>query len=89
MKISASETQQIDNYILQKMPVQNRLVFDARMILNPALREDVKWQGKVHELVQLRGRKQLLAQIKKVEQKVFSMPEYSSFRQRLWSWFGK
>ena len=89
MKTSAPDTENIDRYLLQQLPPGDKLVFDARLMLCPHLQETVEWQRKVHQLVQLRGRKQLQMQIKAVEQLVFSQPEYSGFRQKVLRWFGK
>lgn len=88
MKTSASDTVQIDHYLLQQLPPGDQLVFDAKLMLCPELKDSVEWQRKVHQLVQLRGRQQLKAQIKGVEQLVFSQPEYNSFRQRISRLFG-
>ena len=89
MKTSASENQHIDRYLLQQLSPGHKLVFDARLMLCPELKETVEWQRKVHQLVQLRGRQKLQAQIKAVEQKVFTQPEYSGFRQKLFRLFGR
>ena len=89
MKTSVYNTGEIDSYLLQQLPPGNKLVFDAKLMLCPELLETVEWQRKVHHLVQLRGRQQLKAQINAVEQMVFSMPEYSSFRQKIWRLFSK
>jgi hypothetical protein len=89
MKTSAFDTEQIDRYLLQQLPPGEKLVFDAKLMLCPQLRETVEWQCKVHQLVQLRGRRQLKAQIKAAEQMIFSQPEYSGFRQKVLRWFSK
>jgi hypothetical protein len=89
MKTSATDTPHIDRYLLQQLPAGDKLVFDAKLMLCPELYETVEWQRKVHQLVQLRGRQQLKAQIKGVEQLVFSQPEYSGFRQRILRLFGR
>lgn len=89
MKTSAFNTEHIDCYLLQQLPPGDKLVFDAKLVLCPQLQETVEWQHKVHQLVQLRGRRQLKAQIKAAEQMVFSQPEYSGFRQKVLQWFGK
>jgi len=89
MKTSASDTQHIDRYLLQQLPAGNKLVFDAKLMLCPELEDTVEWQRKVHQLVRLRGKMQLKSQIKAVEQMVFSQPEYSSFRQKILSIFGR
>ena len=89
MKTSAFDTEHIDSYLLQQLPPGDKLVFDARLMLCPKLQETVEWQHKVHQLVQIRGRQQLKAQIKAAEQRVFGQPEYSGFRQKVLRWFGK
>lgn len=89
MKTSATDTTQIDRYLLQQLPAGDKLVFDARLMLCPQLQDTVSWQRKVHQLVRIRGRQQLKAQIKGVEEIVFSQPEYSGFRQKVLRWFGR
>lgn len=89
MKISAPDTQQIDRYLLGQMPAGDKLVFDAKLVLCPELNETAEWQRKVHQLVQLRGRQQLRAQIRAAEQMVFSQLQHSSFRQKVLRWFNK
>jgi hypothetical protein len=89
MKTSAFDTEQIDRYLLQQLPPGDKLVFNAKLMLSPELLETVEWQHKVHQLVQLRGRLQLKAQIKATEQMVFSQPEYSPFKKKVLRWFGK
>lgn len=53
MKTSASDTVQIDHYLLQQLPPGDQLVFDAKLMLCPELKDSVEWQRKVHQLVQL------------------------------------
>ncbi|MDT3403116.1 hypothetical protein [Mucilaginibacter terrae] len=87
MKISVSDSRQIDLYLLKQLAPQDKLLMDARFVLNPALHQTLQWQYQVHVLVQMRGRKQLKEQIKAVEEKFFIAPEYISFRERIWRLF--
>jgi len=87
MKTSVSDTRQIDLYLLKQLRPGDKLVMDARFVLNPELNETMQWQQQVHQLVQMRGRKQLKAQIKMVEEKMFTAPEHVSFRERVWRLF--
>jgi hypothetical protein len=89
MKTSASETRLIDNYIQKQLPPADQLVFEARLLLCPELSDTVRWQQQVHQLVMLRGRKQLKEQIKMVEQKIFSEPLHQTFRNRIYRLFKK
>jgi hypothetical protein len=89
MKTSASDTRLIENYIQKQLPPSDQLVFEARLLLSPELSETLKWQQQVQQLVKLHGRKQLKAQIKLVEQKVFTEPAHQTFRDRLYRLFKK
>jgi hypothetical protein len=89
MKTSASETRLVENYIQKQLPPADQLVFEARLLLCPELNEKLKWQQQVHQLIKLRGRKQLKEQIKTVEQKIFTQPAYQTFRDKLYGLFKK
>jgi hypothetical protein len=89
MKTSASDTCLLENYIQKQLPPADQLVLEARLLLSPELSETLKWQQQVQQLVKLRGRKQLKAQIKLVEQKVFTEPAHQTFRDRLYRLFKK
>lgn len=87
MKTSVNDTRQIDLYLLKQLAPEDKLLMDARFVLNTDLHEILQWQQQVHALVQMRGRKQLKAQIKTVEEKLFTAPEHVSFRERVWRLF--
>ncbi len=89
MKTSASETRLIENYIQKQLPPADQLVFEARLLLSPELTVTLKWQRQVHELVKLRGRRQLKAQIELVEQKIFKQPAYQTFRDNIYRLYKK
>lgn len=89
MKTSASDTRLIESFIQKQLAPADQLVFEARLLLIPELNETLNWQQQVQQLVKLRGRKQLKAQIKLVEQKVFTEPAHQTFRDRLYRLFKK
>jgi len=89
MKTSASDTRLIESFIQKQLAPADQLVFEARLLLSPELNETLNWQQQVQQLVKLRGRKQLKAQIKLVEQKVFTEPAHQTFRDRLYRLFKK
>lgn len=60
------EVQIIDKYLLNTMSHTSRLVFQARMLLQPELKEKVRWQRKAHAFLQWasrRSKKEELASI--------------------------
>jgi len=51
------EIQEIDRYLFQQMTRTDRLVFQARMILQPELKEKVRLQRKAHAFLRWCSRK--------------------------------
>jgi hypothetical protein len=89
MKTFASEIRLIENYIQKQLPPADQLFFEARLLLCPELSETLKWQQQVQQLVNLRGRRRLKAQIELVEQKMFTEPAYQTFREKVYRLFKK
>ncbi len=87
MKTSASEIRLIDNYIQKQLPPADQLVFEARLLLCSELAETLQWQQAVHQLVKMRGRQQLKAQIKQVEQTLFTEARHQTFREKIYRIF--
>jgi hypothetical protein len=84
MRTSLIETKQIDDYLFHSADAH---VFEARLILQPALREKLQWQQRAYELIAAYSRRQLKAEIETVHQKLFSEPEHRGFSQRIRSFF--
>ncbi len=87
MKTSASEIRLIDNYIQKQLSPADQLVFEANLLLCPELAETLRWQQAVHQLVKMRGRQQLKAQIKQVEQTLFTEVKHQTFREKIYKLF--
>ena len=75
--------------MLNKATPQDALLFEAKMIINPKLKFKVMWQKQTLNLVQQYGRKTLRAEIEAVHQKLFTLPQHQSFRQRVMQLFTK
>ena len=58
MRKSLHEVQEIDKYIFCRMTRTDRLVFQARMILQPGLKEKVRLQQKAHTFLRWCSRKE-------------------------------
>ncbi|HVW58616.1 MAG TPA: hypothetical protein VHC48_01225 [Puia sp.] len=58
MRKSLHEVQEIDRYIFRRMTRPDRLVFQARMILQPGLKEKVRLQQKAHAFLRWCSRKE-------------------------------
>ncbi len=89
MKTSASEIRLIDNYIQKQLPPSDQLVFEANLLLCPDLADTLRWQQAVHQLVKIRGRQQLKAQIMQVEQTLFTEARHQTFGEKIYRIFKK
>jgi len=89
MRTSLNEIKLIDGYIFNSNRTEDALLFDALLILNPELPDQVMWQKKAHAIVRQCSRKKLKAEIEAVQQQLFENPAHQSFKQRILSLFSK
>jgi hypothetical protein len=89
MRTSLNEIKLIDEHIFGQGTHGDALLFDAMLILNPGLSEQVMWQKKAHATVRQYGQKKLKAEIEAVHRQLFNDPVHQSFRQRILNWFIK
>lgn len=89
MKTSLNELRLIEDYLLAGHGDGERCLFEAKLILQPELREQVYWQKKTYQVVRDYGRKQLKAEIAHVHQTLFNAKEHQSFRQRIMRLFNR
>jgi hypothetical protein len=84
-----NEIKLIDEHLFKSGSPEDGLLFDALLILNPMLKNDIVWQKKTHQVVRQYGRKKLKSEIEAVHQQLFHEPKHRSFRQRILSFFSK
>ena len=87
MRTSLNDIQQIDDYLLKYGGEADNRLFEARLILQPALRESLLWQQKTYAIVRQYSRRQLKAEIAAVHQQLFHEPEHNSFRRKIMAFF--
>lgn len=83
MRTSLNDIQQIDDYLLQYAGKTDRALFEARLILQPALEENLVWQQKTYDIIREHSRRRLKAEIESVHQHLFTEPEHISFRRKV------
>lgn len=89
MRTSLNEIKEINDHLLKLAPPDQALLFEAKLIINPELKQQVMWHKQTLSLVQQYGRNNLQAEIETVHQKLFSLPEHEGFRQKIMRFFGK
>jgi len=87
MRTSLNEIQEIEKYIHEELSTEDTLVFDAKTIINPSLRQNLFLQKKIHDLLRLYHRAKLKDEMEKIHQRVFHKPENASFRKNIFQLF--
>ncbi|HVW15400.1 MAG TPA: hypothetical protein VHB54_16330 [Mucilaginibacter sp.] len=89
MKTSLSETERIEAHLLRLSEPGDKLVFEARLLLEPELRDKMHWQQKTYALVKKYGREELKKEIEAIHQQLFTEQKHISFRQKIIGIFSK
>ena len=87
MRTSLNNLKLVDDHLLGLATPQDNLLLQAKVILNPALSDDIYWHKQTYNLVQQYGRKQLRAEIEAVHNRLFTRPEHLTFRQSILRFF--
>jgi hypothetical protein len=89
MKTSLNELRLIEYYLLSDDKDGESFLFEAKMILQPGLKQQVYWQNKTYKIVRDYGRKQLKNEIENIHETLFNTDEHHSFRQKVMRLFRK
>ena len=83
MKTSWNEIQQVDDFLQGCMPPQERLIVEAKLILNPVFRASVQLQQQFHSLIVKYARRKLKAETEFIHQKLFTNPDRKIFQDEI------
>ena len=89
MKTLLNELRLIEHYLLSDAKDGESFLFEAKMILQPELREQVYWQNKTYQVMRDYSRKQLKNEINNIHETLFNTVEHQSFRQKVMRLFRK
>lgn len=81
MKTSGTDIQTIDAYLHNNLLPEDRIIFEARLIISPLLRMQLMAQRSVYRLVALYHRKKLKAEIEQVHQTIFDSIHHHDLQQ--------
>ncbi|MEL6536655.1 MAG: hypothetical protein AAFQ98_14650 [Bacteroidota bacterium] len=87
MRTSLLEIAEIEDWVLQQGDPAQRLIMEGKLLLSPALQEQVKWQTQTYAVVRQYGQEKLREEIKAVEKELFSAPKHRQFQDRIRSIF--
>ncbi len=83
MKISWNDTRRIERYLDNELSGEEKILFEAQLVLDPHFKLDVRIQKQIHSLIKLYGRRKMKAEIGKIHHKLFQNPEHVIFQQRI------
>ena len=83
MKTFLRRTKQIERYLLRQSTPEERLVFEAQLVLDSALRDDLQGQQRTYALVRQYGRRQLRGEIRAAEHQLFHNHQYRGFQRTI------
>lgn len=89
MRTSLLETEQIESHLTRRAEAGNALVFEARLLLEPELRDKVLWQQRTYSIIREYGREQLKGEIEAVHRQLFNNGAHQGFRQKIMRLFSK
>jgi len=78
-----TETILLDNYLLNRAEPADKLLMDARMLLDEELRDKAEWQQQTYALVRTYGRNCLKHEIAAAQKKVFTEKRFAAFRKKI------
>jgi len=83
MKISWNDTRHIERYLDNELSKEEKILFEAQLVLDSRFKLNVGLQKQVHSLIKLYGRRKMKAEIGKIHHKLFQNPEHVIFQQRI------
>jgi len=79
----------IDDHLFGRTDTSEALLFEANMILNSGLCEDVQHQQNAYAVIKQYSRQQLRAEIESAKHKLETEPQHRGFMQRIVNLFKK
>ncbi len=87
MRTSLIELQQTEQYLQGAMGAGDRLVFEARLLTNPTLKMNMRFQQQAYKLLRLFHLKEVKREVAEVQQQLFTSDEHAAFRREVQSLF--
>ncbi|PTQ93171.1 hypothetical protein C8P68_10943 [Mucilaginibacter yixingensis] len=89
MRTSLNNLKLAEEYLKGQATPGDALLFEARLIIEPELQEQIQQQQHAYRLSHQYGRQQLKAQLEEVHERLFTLPRYAGFRRLVLGIFGK
>jgi hypothetical protein len=89
MRTSLNNIKAIDDYLSGRLVPGETLLFEANMLLNIDLTDDVQQQQNTYAIIRQYSRKKIKAEIMAVQETLATAPQHRGFMQRIAQLFKK
>ncbi len=87
MRTSLNNIKTIDDYLLGRMLPDDVRLFEANMLLNSDLSDDIKYQQNTYEIIREYSRQKIKTEIKAVQETLATAPEHQGFMRSIGNLF--
>jgi hypothetical protein len=77
----------IERYMQGELLPAEKLLFEARLVLNPEIRTEIHFQKRVYSLIKQYHRQKLKEELELMHQRIFKDPSKRGFRMKIYSLF--
>lgn len=88
MKTSTNVTE-IEDFLFDKLDTPSKLLFEAKMLINPVLKLRVESQRRLYTIVKLSGRRKIKSELEQIHCRLFSDAKKGTFQQSIYQRFTK
>lgn len=81
MKTSISDVIQTEKFILDELPADERVLFEARLIVESDLRFNILYHRLVHRLVAFNHRRKIKLELENIHERLFQDPNKLHFKE--------
>jgi hypothetical protein len=86
---TSTNVSEIENYLFGKLDTPSKLVFEAKLLINPVLKLNVESQRRLYSIIRLTGRRKLKSELEQIHSRLFSDPKRNIFQQGIHQLFNK
>jgi hypothetical protein len=86
---TSNDLRQIEKYLFGKLSTASRLLFEAKLLIDPLLKQQLEWHRRLHTVIRLSGRRKIKAEAERVHRDLFGDPSNASFQQNIFQLFSK
>ena len=83
MRTSLSEIAETEAYLMHKCDPDEKLLVDAKLLINPVLRSNTMLQKAIYEAIKFWSRKQMKRELQQIQTNLLNRPDANAFRDEI------